>query len=306
MTTGRFSMLNYPHNVITIVPQWGAMMTLKRILVPYPGTEADDCLAESIVTIGRDFGPAFTVLHVRSSGFEARQIAGWGIEGGVYADAAEAMTARAAEREAMAREHYAALEARLKADGPALSVDLTVAEGYPPDILTQLGGAYDLIVVPRPVAGTDSGSEDLINAALFYTGRPVLIAPPKPPAKLGAKVLLAWNRSPQAARALAGAMPVVQGASDVLVFHVETGAKRGPSPESIQEYLKAHDVTSTVKIEPPDHRAIGEQVMDQAREFGADLVVMGAYSHSRLRELILGGVTRALLTEAEVPVLMTH
>ena len=272
-------------------------MTLKRILVPFPGTDADACLADTIVTVGRDFGPAFTV---RSSGFEARQIAGWGIEGGVYADAAEAMTARAAERETAAREHYAALEARLKADGPALAIEMTAAEGYPPDVLTQFGGAYDLIVVPRPV------SEDLVNAALFYTGRPVLIAPPEPPERIGAKVLLAWNRSPQAARALAGAMPVVQRAEDVLVFHVETGAKRGPSPEAIQDYLRAHDVGSTVKTEPPDHRAIGEQVMDQAREFGADLVVMGAYSHSRLRELILGGVTRALLTEADVPVLMTH
>lgn len=281
-------------------------MTLKRVLVPFPGTEADACLSDMIVTVGRDFGPAFTVLHVRSSGFEARQIAGWGIEGGVYADAAEAMTARAAEREKAARTHYEALETRLKADGPALTIELTVAEGYPPDVLTQIGGAYDLLVVPRPISGTDSGTEDMVNAALFYTGRPVLIAPPEPPEKIGGKVLLAWNRSPQAARALAGAMPVVQRAEDVLVFHVETGAKRGPSPEAIQDYLRAHDVASTVKTEPPDHRAIGEQVMDQAREFGADLVVMGAYSHSRLRELILGGVTRALLTEADVPVLMTH
>jgi nucleotide-binding universal stress UspA family protein len=282
-------------------------MTLKRILVPFPGTEADDCLAETIVTIGHEDGPDFTVLHVRSSGFEARQIAGWGIEGGVYADAAEAMTARAAEREKDARKHYDRLVARLKDEGlSAVEIEMTVAEGYPPDILTQVGGAYDLLVVPRPIAGADGGTEELVNAALFYTGRPVLIAPPEPPEKIGAKVLLAWNRSPQAARALAGSMSVVRNADAVLIYHVETGAKRGPSPEAIRDYLHAHAVESTIKTEPPDHRSIGEQVMDQAHEFGADLVVMGAYSHSRLRELILGGVTRAMLTETDVPVLMTH
>jgi nucleotide-binding universal stress UspA family protein len=281
-------------------------MTLKRVLVPFPGTDADACLAEAVVTIGHSFGPAFTVLHVRSSGFEARQIAGWGIEGGVYADAAEAMTARAAEREKIARGHFDALAARLKADGPAVKAEMSVAEGYPPDVVTQMGGAYDLLIVPRPVPGGDGGTEELVNAALFFTGRPVLVAPPAPPPRIGAKVLLAWNQSPQAARALCGAMPVIRAAEAVLVFNVETGAKRGPPPEAIRDYLAVHDVASTVLTEPPDHRSIGEQVMDRAREFGADLVVMGAYSHSRLRELILGGVTRAVLTEADIPVLMTH
>lgn len=281
-------------------------MTIKRVLVPFTGTETDHCLVDAIALVGERFGPAFTVLHVRSTGLESRQIAGWGIEGGVYADAAEAMAARSEEREKAARASYDRLAQRLSDAGAKIETELTVAEGFPPDILMQMGGAYDLLIVPRPVAGIDGGTEDLVNAALFYTGRPVLIVPPELPHAIGRRVLLAWNRSPQAARALAGAMPVIQKAEQVEVFHVETGAKRGPSTEAIQAYLRAHEVESASHNVPPDHRAIGEQVMDEAKELGADLVVMGAYSHSRLRELILGGVTRALLSQADIPVLMTH
>ena len=89
-------------------------------------------------------------------------------------------------------------------------------------------------------------------------------------------------------------------------FYVETGAKHGPSPGRLKHYLSLHGISAEIVEIPPDHRVVGEQILDQAREYGADLIVMGAYSKSRLRERLLGGVTRYMFSNSDVSVLMTR
>ena len=92
----------------------------------------------------------------------------------------------------------------------------------------------------------------------------------------------------------------------VVILMVTTGAKQGPEPEEIVANLAWHDVDAEVKKLPPDYRSVGEVLLDEAAEIGADLLVMGAYSQSRLRDMVLGGVTKAILTHADVPVLMAR
>ncbi len=87
---------------------------------------------------------------------------------------------------------------------------------------------------------------------------------------------------------------------------VTTGAKQGPEPEEIVANLSWHDVNAEVKRLEPDSRPVGEAILDEARDIGANLLVMGAYSHSRLRDRIPGGVTKAILNRADVPVLMAR
>ena len=87
---------------------------------------------------------------------------------------------------------------------------------------------------------------------------------------------------------------------------VTTSAKQGPEPEEIAANLAWHDVDAEVKKLPPDYRSVGEVLLDEAAEIGADLLVMGAYSQSRLRDRVPGGVTKAILTHADVPVLMAR
>lgn len=170
--------------------------------------------------------------------------------------------------------------------------------------ITRHGGAFDLIVVGRSKHDSARAPQDIIQAALFRTGRPVLVAPPDPPHTIGSTVLVGWNRSPQSVRAILAASPFLELAQKVVVFSVATGAKQGPPAAEIGKHLDWHRIRNEVVEVPPDYRPVGEQVLEAAELRGADLVVMGAYSHSRLKELLLGGVTQHVLENATLAVLM--
>lgn len=179
--------------------------------------------------------------------------------------------------------------------------------GVEAEIVGRIGGAYDLIVIGRRQEGEFGGlSRTTAEAALLGTGRAVLLAPPEPPRAIGESVLIGWNRSVQAARALRNALPFLREAKQVTILSVTTGARDGPSPKQIVRHLAWHGVKADSKEIPPDYRYIGEAVLDEAKELGADMAVMGAYSHSRVREMMLGGVTRYILENAKLPILIAH
>lgn len=204
----------------------------------------------------------------------------------------------------------AGLEQRMIAqhDAPLPATTPSAAWHVVPEVpfqgVARQGGAFDLIVVGRSKNNPARAPQDIIEAALFRTGRPVLVAPPDPPDTIGSTVLVAWNRSAQSVRAILAASPFLERAQKVVVFSVATGAKQGPPAEEIGRHLDWHKIKNEVVEIPPDYRSVGEQVLDEAEARGADLVVMGAYSHSRLRELLLGGVTKHVLENAALPVLM--
>ena len=191
-----------------------------------------------------------------------------------------------------------------------VTANLQVIDGYAPDVIARIGGAYDLIVLGRQ-SGSDTATSNLtrlmIEASLFTTGRPVLISPTTISPKLGEKILIAWNRSAQAARAFHAAKALfLDRAERIRLLSVTTGAKAGPEASEIAENLAWHGIDAEVREFSPDHRSIGDVLLAQAGAMGADLVVMGAFSHSRLRNLFLGGVTAHVLDNTEIPVLMAH
>jgi nucleotide-binding universal stress UspA family protein len=145
-----------------------------------------------------------------------------------------------------------------------------------------------------------------LEAALFESGRPVLIAPPTPPQELGRNVLVAWNGSTEQARTNAFAMPLLCGADEVTVLTVEGGMTPGPSGEEAALHLVRNGAPATAVTVAPAGRTTGEAILDHARLRGCDLIVKGAYAQSRLREMIFGGATRHILAHATLPVLMAH
>jgi len=170
----------------------------------------------------------------------------------------------------------------------------------------------DLVVIGQKNAEWPSGvGQDFERSVPLAVGRPVLVVPyafERRP--VGHRVLVAWNASREAGRAVSDALPLLKRASQVHVvaFQPESsGAAHGAEPGAdIALYLTRHGVKVTVsRYDAPDVD-IGNQLLSRAFDLSADLIVMGAWGHSRLRELVLGGVTRTLLESMTVPVLMAH
>ena len=168
------------------------------------------------------------------------------------------------------------------------------------------GRVFDLIVLGRPGRAAQNPRMAPLEAALFESGRPVLIVPPALSKELGHNVLVAWNGSTEQARTNAFAMPLLRGADEVTVLTVEGGMTPGPTGDEAALHLLRNGVPATAVTVAPAGRTTGEAILDHAKLRGCDLIIKGAYAQSRLRQMIFGGATRHILAHATLPVLMAH
>jgi nucleotide-binding universal stress UspA family protein len=169
------------------------------------------------------------------------------------------------------------------------------------------GRVFDVVVMGRSQANTVGLRDKAIESGLFDSGRPILIAAPTPPAQIGTNVLVAWNCSTEQARATAFAMPLLRRAERITVLHVEGGAAvPGPSAAQATQYLQRNGVKAVPMTVGLEGRTTGEAILAVARSLDCDLLIKGAYTQSRLRQMIFGGATRHILAHATLPVLMAN
>ncbi len=192
-------------------------------------------------------------------------------------------------------------------DGVAgLSADWRIELSTGPSAIGSLGRVFDLIIVGRPLKDSIAPSMAALEAALFEAGRPVLVAPPKAPATLGERMVIAWNCSTETARTVAFAMPFLLQARKVTVLAIERNAVPGPSAAELALNLRRNGIDTDWKEVPPGDRHAGQAILDEATALGADLLVKGAYTQSRLRQMIFGGATSHILAETQMPVIMAN
>ncbi|MCG8543673.1 MAG: universal stress protein [Alphaproteobacteria bacterium] len=165
---------------------------------------------------------------------------------------------------------------------------------------------FDLTVVSRPVRGSNIAAMSILEAALFEGGRPILIAPPEAPTKMGDNIVIAWNGSTETARTIAFSMPFLVKASQVAVIAIDGFGVAGPSSAEVARQLQRNGIPATNKDCPAHDRRPGRAFLEEAADLGADLLVKGAYTQSRVRQMIFGGATDHILSNAELPVLMSH
>lgn len=184
-----------------------------------------------------------------------------------------------------------------------------VAEGNAADILAQAASRFDLLVLEHPGEEHRDSPSDLPEMVL-KAGAPCIVLPRAiAPSENITRVAVAWNGSEEAMRAIHGAMPFLQGRSVLLLAGPEQETYKSvfwKTPFHIREYLEAHGVNVSTRVGEVDDDEAGGELLKRAMEFKADLLVMGAYGHSRFSEWLLGGATRHVLAHAHLPVLLQH
>lgn len=175
-----------------------------------------------------------------------------------------------------------------------------------PSNVGEYGRVFDLLVVGRPGAASNEPHRSTLEAALFESGRPLVIAPPQAPSTIGTVVAIAWNGSSETARSIAFAMPILERARDVPVLAVPGLRLPGPSDAQLARSLRRHGIAARVVEVREGGRQPGRALLETASELGADLMIKGGYTQSRIRQMIFGSVTSDILAEATLPVFMSH
>jgi nucleotide-binding universal stress UspA family protein len=173
------------------------------------------------------------------------------------------------------------------------------------DFVGSYGRVFDVIVMSRPDANESFVHNRALYSGLFESGRPILLAPPAPPPQIATNVLIAWNRSTEQARATALAMSLLHKANRVTVLTVIGGTEvPGPFAEQIIQYLQRNGIAAEPMKVGLNGKNTGQAILAAAQSLGCDLLIKGAYTQSRLRQMIFGGATRHVLENAEIPVLL--
>lgn len=185
------------------------------------------------------------------------------------------------------------------------TVFFTEEAGRQVDVIKRHGRLADVIAVAKPDRDRNLGKNTL-KAALFHSGRPVLMCPPteKRPVDLGARVALAWNGSAEASRAVAQGLSLLKGADVVWVLSNGSDAGPGTTVEELVRYLALQAVRA--EVVSFGGRKIGAGLLEASAGLGADMLVMGAYGDSHERETVFGGNTQQIVDGATIPVLLNH
>jgi nucleotide-binding universal stress UspA family protein len=274
---------------------------LKDVVVNLSGATPQDFAADYAVSVAKTFGAQITGVA-----FVYEPVIPDTVMGGIPTDLIEIQREEntKAAKTAVDRFEAAAKTAGVSAATRMLDASLAGAAST----FGQIARRFDISVVGQAKPERGAAEELMIEGALFESGRPLIVVPyiQKQGLKLD-RVILSWDGGRMAARAIADAMPLIARAKAVdLVIVTERSKNEEITGANMSEHLARHGVTAAVKRIAKGDIAVQDTILDYVADSGADLIVMGGYGHSRLREFILGGVTRSILKSMTVPVLMSH
>ena len=285
----------------------------KNLLVPTTGGPGDAAVFATAGLVANAFAAHLEFLHVRIDTSEVMMgMAAGGVGGG---DAVQAVIDRM-DNEASAHAAVArrTVDDMLAAAGIPLrdtpgdsgpSAEYSEQLGSLSAWVAQYGRFADLVVMGR--GAPDEGAGDALEAALMDTCKPLLIAPTSMPASLGKRIVIAWKDTPEAARAVAHALPFIGRAEHVTLITVADDAEsHDQSGARLLRALRWHNPAVTLLQMVRGASSVVEVLHRESAALSADLLVMGGYSHSPLREAVFGGFTRSTLAASAVAVLMAH
>lgn len=274
-------------------------MAIRTIMAVADGSPATDVTLATAMTVARKLDAHLDVLHVRPDPATMVPVVGEAMSGALVEQMIDSLSQSAEKRAQQARVSFGRC-----CEGQG-ETRFEIAAGAAPDIVGIRGRLSDLIVTARPGGDDIPTQTAVLDAALFDTGRPVLIAPAAAPASVADRVAIAWNGSLEATRAVNGGMSLLKAAQQVTILCIGDDDRRLPA-ETLRDYLQRHGVAATVERHVGEPGPTGRLLVEKSLALGADLLMMGAYGHSRVRELILGGATHHVIANGGITVLMDH
>lgn len=268
------------------------------------GLERDDAALGTATAICRAFGAHLSLLTVGAA--PPPPASPYGVVSN------DLWASEIREGQAAAEAAAAALRAEFATGEIDASVEAQfVDRGTVSSLAARFARYADLTVIPLGEAGCQGLQDWVLNGALFESGRPVLLLPRGPVSFPAAKrVMIAWDASVEASKAVRDAIGLMQSAEAVdavLIDPVPSFDGHGPEPGAdLATYLGRHGISATVHRLPRGGLEVGEVLRRTAIDLGADLAVMGGFGHSRLRQRIFGGTTTNVIKGFPVPVLMAH
>jgi nucleotide-binding universal stress UspA family protein len=288
-------------------------MSVRIILTPLFGDASDARALKAGLGIAHRLKAHLAALFVRIDPSDAIPLVGEGVSPAIIEQLTQAAEAEMNRQHAAARATFEAActpAATAIADSPpgpgGASAGWREVTGRRDELVPSWARLSDLAVFNRPEEESAADLRPVLEATLFGAGRPLLLVPPAPPETIGNRVAIAWNGRAEAARALAGALPFLDTASSVHVLTAETRWTDPQAPGDLIDYLAWRGVACERQPVAGKDEPVGEALLAAAGEAGANLLVMGGYGRSRLSELVLGGVTRHVLSHANLPVLIAH
>lgn len=288
-------------------------MTMKTILVPIEESDGLSSMLETALLAAREFGSYIEGLYYQPASAGAMVVAG---EGLVVTTPELVESVERQDRERRSRVHMV-FDTFMEQHGvPVVGENASVnsepvaawveEESPNSEIVGSRSRVFDITVVARPSRGSNIAAMSILEAALFEGGRPILIAPPQAPTRLTGNIVIAWNGSTETARTIAFSMPFLVKAPKVTVIAIDGYGVPGPSAADVALHLRRNGITADHKDCPAVGRKAGRAYLEEAAALGADMLVKGAYTQSRVRQMIFGGATDHILSNAELPVLMSH
>lgn len=289
-------------------------MTMKTLLVPIEESEGLDSILETALLTAKIFGSYIEGLYYQPTAASAMVVAGEGLVV-TTPELVESVEQQDRDRREQVHKHF---EEFMKAKGvpigpPVLPQNSPRAnwieeESPNSEIVGSRSRVFDLTVVARPKKGANIAAMSILEAALFEGGKPILIAPPVAPTKLDEHLAIAWNGSTETARTIAFSMPFINRAKKVTIITIEDFGVPGPGAAELARQMERNgiEIETDTKHVDRSKESPGKVFLDEAKEIGADLLIKGAYTQSRIRQMIFGGATDYILWNSEIPVLMAN
>ena len=283
--------------------QTGGIGLFRDLLVHQDGGKASLNALEYARSLMDDAGGKVTALMLATTAI---------YPAGFYGEAtADAWLAARAQAEKEAAELERRLRERLAKTAPEAELRRSDSVGGDTaDRFAELARYFGAAVLGIDADGANDLQRQLFNAALFHSGRPLIVVPAAARARGAPKrVAVAWSPTREATRAVHDALPLLAAAELVRIVVVDDSRTRVEADQpgaDIAAHLARHGVMSEVRFVPKGDAGVTGTLIDETRFFGADLMVLGGYGHSRLSEWLLGGVSRDILAASDIPLMLSH